>query len=419
MTDFERICDLSSLINAAYKCREESGWKASVQQFMSSLLKNVVKLREELLEGTYEQKEFSEFLLSERGHVREIKALHIRDRVVQASLCQNVLIPRLRPYLTYDNGASLEGKGIDFTRRRIKIHLRQFYEQYNTNDGYILLVDFKQFFASIPHDKLIEELEKKLDDVQVVDLVKYIINSFPGDRGLGIGSPVSQICGVFYPTTIDNYCKIVKGFKWYGRYMDDIYVIAKTKEELIQLLGELKEIATKLGLTINDRKSRIVNLKYSFSFLQMKYQLRDDGKITVLSKETTVDREIHKLKKYKCKLNINKMKFEDIETNFRSWICSFESKLTYSQINKIVKTFNNIFDFDIRNQTLTLFKEGNYHDKNGVRRKRPGNPKSDFDFTEFSIYHRRLEDCQVLRSSSGRRRSPLRHVRSSCTTSSY
>lgn len=42
---------------------------------------------------------------------RNIKSLHISDRVVLHSCCNNVLVPRVRPKLIYDNGASLEGNG--------------------------------------------------------------------------------------------------------------------------------------------------------------------------------------------------------------------------------------------------------------------------------------------------------------------
>ena len=33
-------------------------------------------------------------------------------------------------------------------------------------------------------------------------------------KSVGIASQISQISGVYYPTRIDNYCKIVKGMKY-------------------------------------------------------------------------------------------------------------------------------------------------------------------------------------------------------------
>lgn len=61
-------------------------------------------------------------------------------------------------------------------------------------------------------------------------------------KSLGIGSQISQISGIYYPSKMDNYCKIVKGIKFYGRYMDDTYIIGNSKEELKSLLDDIDKI---------------------------------------------------------------------------------------------------------------------------------------------------------------------------------
>ncbi len=75
------------------------------------------------------------------------------------------------------------------------------------------------------------------------------------DKSVGIGSEISQISGLLYPSRIDNYCKIVKGLKYYGRYMDDTYVIHESKEYLKQLLREITEICNEYGIFINNKKT--------------------------------------------------------------------------------------------------------------------------------------------------------------------
>jgi len=49
------------------------------------------------------------------------------------------------------------------------------------------------------------------------------------DKGVDIGNQVSQNIGIIYPHKIDNYAKIVRGTKFYGRYTDDFYAIAPDK----------------------------------------------------------------------------------------------------------------------------------------------------------------------------------------------
>ena len=89
-------------------------------------------------------------------------------------------------------------------------------------------------------------------------------------KGVDIGSQPSQNIGISYPSQIDNYIKIVRGCKYYGRYTDDSYIIHQDKEFLKQLLKEIKIISSKLGLIVNDRKTRIVKLSQQFKVLQIK-----------------------------------------------------------------------------------------------------------------------------------------------------
>lgn len=79
---------------------------------------------------------------------REIQALYYRDRIVQHSLCDNVLRDFFEKRLIYDNGACRIGKGTHFSMRRLIKFMRDFYKIYGSN-GYILKCDIKKYFASI------------------------------------------------------------------------------------------------------------------------------------------------------------------------------------------------------------------------------------------------------------------------------
>ncbi len=117
------LCNANLYIDAFNKCKKGSIWKESVQRYEMNLLKNIDQQITAVQNGTYEQKPFNEFTLNERGKTREIKAIHIEDRVVLRNLCDNILAPGIEKYLIYDNGASIKGKGIHFTRQRFETHL--------------------------------------------------------------------------------------------------------------------------------------------------------------------------------------------------------------------------------------------------------------------------------------------------------
>lgn len=332
------VADEENLLNSFQSAKKGCDWKYSVQLYDINSLSETYVIHNELLNRTYKPKGYYEFILSERGKIRHIKACHIRDRVVQKSLCENVLNPILVKYLIYDNGASLQNKGISFSRERLEVHLHKYYREYG-NQGYILQIDFSKFFDSISHNKLIKMIEKRLPDDSVNWLIEVLINSFGGDRGLGIGSQISQICGLYYPTPIDNYCKIVKSLKYYGRYMDDVYIIHHNKKFLQELLKEISKIADELELRINFKKTHISKIDRTFVFLKIKYTLLEDGTLIRRLHRDSITRERRRLKRYAK----GDLPYKTIEQAYQSWrgnAIQYDSKRSVYNLDKL---YNELF----------------------------------------------------------------------------
>lgn len=165
-----------NLIKGYQRVVKVSGWKEATQRFGLNLMQEIFLLQDELRNGTYRQSKGARFILNEQGRLRLIKALSVRDAVAQHSLCDNVLIPILSKYLIHDNGASLKGKGISFTRRRFEQHLRWHYARYGT-EGYVLKIDFRKYFDNIRHDVLMSALKKKVNDEIVLNTIRAILQA--------------------------------------------------------------------------------------------------------------------------------------------------------------------------------------------------------------------------------------------------
>lgn len=97
------------------------------------------------------------------------------------------------------------------------------------------------------------------------------------EKSVNIGDQLSQVIGIYYPYRIDNYVKYVRSQKFYGRYMDDWYIMNPSKEELLDLLDNIHRIAEEYGIHINKKKTRIVKISSTYKFLQIKYSLTDSG----------------------------------------------------------------------------------------------------------------------------------------------
>ena len=310
------IFDGNVLYESFLRAKQGSDWKPQVQRFEMNYLFELAKLQKELESDSYIFQPSTEFTLHERGKVRRITGEQIKDRVSKHALCDEILTPSVRKYLIYDNSASIKGKGIDFARKRLLAHLRKYYHQHGSNDGYILLIDFSKYYDNIQHEKLMEQFEKYIHDEKALSFLRAVIDRSKVDvsymtdeeyagcmdrvfnsleyqnvdkslltgekfmrKHLNIGDQVAQVAGIIYPIPIDNYVKIVKGVKFYGRYMDDSYAIHESKEFLEELLQGIIAVANELGITVNIRKTHICKLSSLWRFLQVQYSLTDTGRV--------------------------------------------------------------------------------------------------------------------------------------------
>ena len=275
----EELTTLDKLNSAFYAAADASKWKPATQRYHSHLLLNNLELQEDLRNGTYQVQPTVNFWISERGRKRYIESPTIRDRIVQKVLTTEILIPYLTKPLIYDNYASLKGRGTSFARKRVDIILNRYIRKHGS-DGYILLIDIKHYFQSIDHAILKRMVHERIHEPpEIMRLIDYVIdNSSSTDIGLNLGSEAPQIFAIFYLSPVDTFIKTVKGMKYYGRYMDDMFVISDSKEELKALLKEIEDQLARINLKISERKTHITKLSKGFTFLQVKYKIEDHKK---------------------------------------------------------------------------------------------------------------------------------------------
>jgi len=343
--DFSLIYNIDNLYKAFHKCKLGVLWKESTQRYRLNLFSNLLKTSRQLINGENVTCGFVEFIINERGKKRHIRSVHISERVIQKCLCDQSLVPILSNSLIYDNGASLKNKGIHFSIRRFIHHLSHFYRHNGfSNNGYCLSVDFSKYFDSIAHSKLIDLVERVIHDQQVVNLIKQFVFSFGADKSLGLGSQVSQILAIFYLNKMDHFIKEVLRIKYYGRYMDDIYLIHHDKQYLEYCRKEIQNIHENLGIRANDKKTRITKLKDGIKFLKGVYFLTEKGRVVRYATPDSRKRMRRKLVKFKALLEAGKMSYGDIRTAYQSWRGNYIKRFdAYNTIRRMDGLYNRLF----------------------------------------------------------------------------
>ena len=348
LDDYDRCFDFENIWRAGVRCGIGVGWKASVQRYELFLLTKATALYELIADGTWQKTtgNFCCFTLVERGHKRYIRATTIGERNGQKCLCDNSLVPAVQATLIYDNGATMKGKGITFAEERLTKMLRRFIREHGAEEvlrnAYAVVYDFHGYFDSADHDVLMAMLRRQYTDERLLETIGKLISDF-GERGLGLGSQVSQILALVLATDIDHHLKDRLGVKVYERYMDDGIAVLPTKEEAVRVLGAIQETASRLGLELNDKKTRIVKLSRGFSFLKVRYTITETGKIVRKICRDGTKRMRRRLKAYRNKLDSGEISIENVEMSMEAYFAHCDRADSHGTKLAFWKRFRRMF----------------------------------------------------------------------------
>lgn len=313
----EAVADLDNLHRSAKLAKRGVGWKASVQRYMKNELRNIVRAKHQLLNGEDIHRGFHEFDLYERGKHRHISSVHFSERVIHKSLSKTALVPAMSRSFIRNNTANLKGRGTDDALKRLKADLARHYRLHGA-EGYILLVDFEGYFASIPHDETKRQSASAIDDRRVVALDHILIDA-NGEVGLGLGGEPYQIHAVAFPNRIDHFITECCRPEGYGRYMDDIYAIHTDKLALQLILAMIRDMCARMGIKVNDKKTHIIKLTKGFTWLKKRISYGENGRVNMLPCRDSITRERRKLKKQAELVRRGEMTIEQVQQSYQSW----------------------------------------------------------------------------------------------------
>jgi retron-type reverse transcriptase len=252
---FDQICEFSNLHAAYHRAAKGKRNRPDVISFTGNLGENLIALRDQLQSmewqpGTYRKKVIHE------PKERIIRIAPFSDRIVHQSLC-SVIAPLFENTFIHDTYACRVGKG---THKAID-RLTQFLRRPGSN--YILKLDLRKFFDSIPHGLVMRELEWRIADSRTLELCRRILTSYQADpsifpagfgpRGLPIGNLTSQWFANIVGSRIDYHVKHVLRCRYYARYMDDLVLLGSKQNVVKGWEDNLRSFIEEMGLVTNPK----------------------------------------------------------------------------------------------------------------------------------------------------------------------
>ncbi|MCK9339602.1 MAG: RNA-directed DNA polymerase [Bacteroidales bacterium] len=287
-----------ALFRAYFDARKNKRNTINALNFELDLEGNLRRLYEDIMYGTYTISPSICFIV-EKPVKREIFAANFRDRVVHHYVI-NQLMDIFENQFIYDSYSCRAGKGNLFGILRLQKFIRSCTDNYR-RDAYILKLDIRGFFMNIDKrhlcDRIMNLVLRKYDgwDREILlPLIRQIVMNDPttgcivkghlsdwdglppskslfrtGDGcGLPIGNLTSQIFANYYLSDFDRHMKEDLKLKYYGRYVDDFFVVHRDMEFLRSLIPHVRAyLKETIGATLHPDKVYLQSCYKGVSFL--------------------------------------------------------------------------------------------------------------------------------------------------------
>lgn len=305
--NFVETIDREWLTYRLYKAFLEArkGKLRTVDEYMFEMdwRENLERLVDDILNEKYKPSRGVAFIIR-KPVIREIFAAPFRDRVVHHFL-YDMVADWWDTRLIYNSFSCRKGKGVLFGVQRLAKDISKVSKNYQ-EPAYVIKLDIQGYFMSLSRKALFERavwgLRKQYPrGGAVYQLLKYLwgeiifddpvkgvklrppVTSWkdlpqnksllhqPEGRGIVIGNLSSQLLSNIYLDLLDRFVTMKLGYKHYGRYVDDFYIVVP-EEKFEQAKRDVKIIENFLltiGLVLHPSKRYIQDVRHGVAFLGM------------------------------------------------------------------------------------------------------------------------------------------------------
>jgi len=194
----------------------------SIGQFTGSLCQQLERLHQELKTGQYQPHPVRRHWIPKPGSTeqRPLGIPAVRDRIVQGAI-RNVLEPIFERQFAEHSYGFRPGRGCKDALRRVDGLL---------NEGltWVVDVDLKSYFDTIPHEGLMQRVAEHISDGRMLELLQQYLKAGvmdgmkgwePTEQGTPQGAVISPVLANLYLNPLDQ--RMAKAGYAMTRYADD------------------------------------------------------------------------------------------------------------------------------------------------------------------------------------------------------
>lgn len=238
----------------------------TIRRFQKNLEGQIDDLHKSLKNGTYQMREIKRVMIPKAGskEKRPLGIPTVRDRVVQTAL-RSVLEPIFEMEFAAHSYGFRPGRGAKDALRRVDNMLKK-------GKRWVIDLDFKSYFDTIPHDQLLNKVGEKVGDGKIMALVEQFLSqrvmdamkSWTPTGGTPQGGVISPLLSNIYLNELDHLmveeaCEMV-------RYADDAVMLCDSEEQAMAVMEKLKSWTEQAGLILHPTKTKIVEMTKAGGF---------------------------------------------------------------------------------------------------------------------------------------------------------
>lgn len=267
--NYQELISVENLFQAWEEFRKGKRKRKDVQVFERHLEDNLLDLARLLKVKAYKHGDYHSFYVQD-PKLRHIHKAQVRDRVVH-HLLYKYLYSLFDKTFIFDSYSCRLAKGTHKAVDRLRIFTRRVSRNY-TGDCWVLKCDIKKFFASVDHQILLKLVQKRVKDLDLIWLLKQVLNSFSSekgvDKGIPLGNLTSQVFANIYMNELDLFIKQQLRIKYYVRYADDFLLLSENKKNLESFVNPIRNfLEQNLQLKLHPQKIIFRKFSWGIDFL--------------------------------------------------------------------------------------------------------------------------------------------------------